>query len=259
VRLPATVRSLASSVIGSIPLRIRSGPNEGLRWSLASSGRGAVSGDFEQRRVNAFLRLLRGGDVVWDIGAHKGYVALAASGAVGPSGHVYAVEPAPENLRYLRRHVSWSGRDNINVVPVAVGDRDAKAQFGGSGSSITFRLGQGDWLVDVRTVPTLIQTGLATPHVIKIDVEGGEGAVLRGAGDALLDDMVLLIAIHSRAQYDECVAQLQQRGYRIYHSAAMRQMMQRMPNGWSADPDLLAIGPGRELNPDTIAQFTGAV
>ena len=259
MRLPAGVRSLASSVIGSIPLRIRSGPNEGLRWSLASSGRGAVKGDFEQRRVNAFLRLLRSGDVVWDIGAHKGYVALAASGAVGPTGHVYAIEPAPENLRFLRRHVAWSRRDNINVVPVAVSDADAKAQFGGSGSSITFRLGQGEWTVDVRTIPTLIQTGLATPHVIKIDVEGGEGGVLRGARDALLDDMLLLVAIHSRAQYNECVALLEQRGFRLYHSAAMRQMMSRMPDGWSADPDLLAVGPGREMNPDTIAQFTGAV
>ncbi|HUF50377.1 MAG TPA: FkbM family methyltransferase [Longimicrobiales bacterium] len=243
-------------MIGRIPLRIRRGPNRGLRWSLASSGRGAVAGDFEERRVTAFLRLLRPGDVVWDIGAHKGYLTLAASGAVGARGHVYAIEPARENLVYLRRHVAWNGRDNINVVPVAMSDRDESARFGGSGSSTTFRLGQGDTVVDVRTLSTLIRTGLASPHAVKIDVEGSEAAVLRGAADTLLDDMVLLIAIHSRTQYEECRAQLEQRGFRVYRSGAMIQMMERLPAGWSPDPDLLAVGPGRELSPDAIAYFT---
>jgi FkbM family methyltransferase len=256
VRLPAVIRYGASAVIGRIPLRIRSGPNRGLRWSLASSGRGAVTGHFEERRVSSFLRLLRPGDVVWDIGAHKGYMTLAASGAVGDTGHVYAIEPARENLAYLRRHVAWSGRDSINVVPVAVSDRDAVARFGGDGSSITFRLGRGSALVDVRTMTSLIQRGLAAPHVVKIDVEGSEGDVLRGAGAALLDDMVLLIAIHSRVQYNDCRAQLEQRGFRVYHSGAMQRMMERLPRGWSPDPDLLAVGPERELPEDAIAYFT---
>lgn len=257
MRLPLIVRRTAAAVIGRIPLRIRGGPNRGMRWTVASSGRGIAAGRFEARRVEALLRLLRPGDVVWDIGAHKGYVALAAARAVGPAGRVYALEPAAANQTYLRRHVAWNRATNVEVVPVAVGAVDGEEAFGGRGSSITFRLGQGDERVAVRTVATLLQQGLRRPAVLKIDVEGGELDVLRGAGDVLGDDVVLMIAVHSRSQYDGCRAWLEQRGFRVHRSAAMRRMMERLPDGWSPDPDLLAVGPAREVPAGVIDCFTG--
>lgn len=257
MRLPGFVRRAAGALIGKARVRIRAGPNRGRWWSLASAGRGAAAGSFEARRVDGLLRLLRMGDVVWDIGAHKGYVALAASRAVGRDGRVYAIEPAPDNLRFLQRHVAWNDAANIEVVATAVSDRDGRAQFGGSGSSITYRLDHGDDEVEVRTLPTLLADGLMRPTVLKIDVEGSEGAVLRGAGAALAEIDLVLVAVHTRDMYDECSSLLAEHGFTVHRSAAMQRMMDRLPDGWSADPDLLGVAPRRAVEDSDLMFFTG--
>lgn len=257
MRLPAFVRRAAAALIGGARVRVRAGPNRGRWWSLASAGRGAAAGRFEAQRVDGLLRLLQRGDVVWDIGAHKGYVALAAARAVGRDGRVYAIEPAPDNLQSLRRHVGWNDAANVEVVATAVSDHDGRAQFGGSGSSITYRLGRGEAQVEVRTLPALLAEGLMPPTVLKIDVEGSEAAVLRGAGDALNGVDIVLVAVHTRELYDECSELLRQRGFTVHRSAAMQRMMERLPDGWSADPDLLAIAPRRVVEGTAMKFFTG--
>ena len=66
---------------------------------------------------------------VFDIGAHAGYYTLIASKLVGGSGHVVAFEPAPRNLRYLRRHLSLNHVSNVTVLEVAVSDRAGVGRF----------------------------------------------------------------------------------------------------------------------------------
>jgi FkbM family methyltransferase len=227
-------------VIGPARLRIRGGPNRGAWWSLASGGRGVLGGRFERARVDAFVALVRPGDVVWDIGAHKGYMTLAAARLVGAAGRVYALEPAAENLTSLRRHVAWNGLHNVEIRPVAVSNSDGTRRFGGRGSSVTFKLDRGDQLVETRTLQSLLDQGLPRPDVLKIDVEGAESDVLRGAGAALHDDVLAMIAVHSRAQYESCTRILTERGLDWRESARMQDTLRRWPGGWSADPDLIA-------------------
>ena len=194
MRLPQPVRTAGAKLVRGVPVRIKSGPNEGLKWSLASSGRGYRSGRFEARRIQALRALVSPGDEVWDIGAHKGYVAMALARRVGPSGSVVAFEPSATNLWFLRRHIDWNALDNVRVLPVAVSDRDGHARFGGRGSSITLRLGRGIERVRVGTLQTLKgDEDLKTPDLMKIDVEGEEGSVLRGAGDLLSEEMLLFL------------------------------------------------------------------
>ena len=52
------------------------------------------------------------------------------------------------------------------------------------------------------------QEGLPQPDLIKIDVEGGEGAVLRGAGNVLRSDTAVFVSVHGRTCYDECASLL---------------------------------------------------
>ena len=157
--MPHSVRRTGAAVIGRIPMRIRRGPNEGMRWSIASAGRGALSGTFERERVAAITSMIRPGDCVWDIGAHKGYITLAAARRAGPTGRVYAIEPGPPNLEYLRRHIEWNDVSNVEIVPVAVSGEDGTSIFGGPGSSTTHRLGRGDYTVEVRSVASLLEEG----------------------------------------------------------------------------------------------------
>ncbi|HUF76242.1 MAG TPA: FkbM family methyltransferase [Longimicrobiales bacterium] len=228
-------------------MRIRGGPNRGKRWSVVALGRGYGSGSFGRDRLAVLAAVTRPGDVFWDIGAHKGFVTLAAASMVGPAGRVVAVEPSATNLRFLRRHLAWNGVRNVSVLPLALSDAVGEAAFGGPGSSIAFRLGEGHEKVDVTTVERLVSHGdLPRPHVLKIDVEGAEAAVLRGMGPLLQGDQALLISTHGRQLYEQCRRILLQRGFRVYDSW---QIAHRIETGapWTSDHDLLAVGSRRTI------------
>jgi FkbM family methyltransferase len=243
MKLPNALRALGARLIRAVPVRIRAGPNRGLRWTLASSGRGYLSGRYESERLHALLLLVRPGDHVWDIGAHKGYVAMALARKVGSAGSVTAFEPSAANLWFLRKHLAWNGVVNVRVVPVAVSDRNGQDRFGGRGSSVSYRLGGGAEQVRVATLRSLVEEeGLSTPNVLKIDVEGSEAAALRGAGDLLSQEMLLFVSIHSRSAYDACRQLLAGRGYRLYESHAMAKRSADPSLEWGADHELMAVG-----------------
>jgi len=249
MRLPYALRNPGARVLRHIPLRIRSGPNRGLRWSLASSGRGYVTGRFESERITTLLSLVSQGDRVWDIGAHKGYVSMALSRTVGDEGGVTSFEPSQENLWFLRKHIEWNGLSNVRIFPTAVGELDGSERFGGSGSSLTFRLGQGLEHVRVATLDGLTkEEGLSPPNVLKIDVEGSEGAVLRGTGDLLTDEMLLFISVHSHSACDECRDFLSARGFRLHESVEMAKRLSDPASHWGSDHDLIAVGDGRGVS-----------
>ena len=236
-----------------IRFRIKSGPNRGLRWSLASSGRGYRTGRFESGRIQALHSLVKQGDQVWDIGAHKGYVSMALSRIVGAEGSVTAFEPSQENLWFLRKHIEWNALTNVQVIPVAVSDSDGSAQFGGRGSSVTFRLGRGSEQVRVATLKSLTkEKGLPPPDVLKIDVEGNEGAVLRGAGDLLTDRMLVFISVHSHSAYEECRDILLARRYRLHESREMAKRLADPTSHWGADHELIAVGDGRGASEEVV-------
>ena len=247
MQLPYPVRAFGHRAFGRISVRIRGGINRGKHWSVVSLGRGYGSGTFGRERIAALAAVSRPGDTFWDVGAHKGFITLAASDMVGPGGEVIAVEPSATNLRFLRRHLAWNRAGNVSVLPVAVGDTPGEAAFGGTGSSIAFSLGQGPERVEVTTVERLASArGLRRPNVLKIDVEGAEAAVLRGMGPLLGGDQALLISTHGRDLYERCLRILGERGFRVHDSW---QIAHRIETGapWASDHDLLAIGSRREI------------
>jgi FkbM family methyltransferase len=252
VQLPYSLRILGQRAVGDLRVRIRSGPNRGSWWSLAALGRGYGSGRFGRERLEALAAVIRPGDALWDIGAHKGFVTLAGSRMVGPLGVVVAIEPALDNLRFLERHLEWNDIRNARVVAVAVSDQVRTSTIGGSRSSVAFRLGEGPQEVPVRTVELLaVELDLGRPTVMKIDVEGEEAAVLRGAKRLLGTDQAILVSTHSRALYDECRAFLEPLGFRIYDSWEIAQH-KRNGTPWTSDHDFLAIGFDRGVDQERI-------
>src|SRR5437763_11305217 len=71
----------------------------------------------EIRFVRQFLRT---GQVAVDIGCHKGAYTYWMRRAVGPSGVVYAFEPQPRQVTYLREAFSAMRYDNVELVPMAL-------------------------------------------------------------------------------------------------------------------------------------------
>jgi len=252
VRLPYPLRAAAARLIRSVPVRIRSGPNAGAKWSLASSGRGARAGTFEAERMQALEALVRPGEHVWDLGAHKGYVSLVLSRIVGPDGSVTAVEPSSQNLWFLRTHLRWNDIDNVTVVRAAASGTDGTARFGGTGSTIQFHLGEGDETVRTMTLPGLLEDGAPRPSVVKMDIEGAEADALRAAGGVLDGDTLVFVSTHSREQYEECSEELGRRGFTIYESRELARLGANPDLPWQEDPELLAVGPDRELGPDVV-------
>lgn len=73
--IPASIHKF----YGGFRRPIQSGVNRGMKWSIASWGRGYGRGDFESTRVRLIQGLAHPGETVWDVGAHKGFVTFAAS------------------------------------------------------------------------------------------------------------------------------------------------------------------------------------
>lgn len=149
-------------------------------------------GGYEDRFQTAMLGTIRPGDIVWDVGANVGFYSKKFSDIVGTSGRIFACEPSPSNL--LRLRDSIASRDNVTVLPFALGEREEVVRFeqGGDSLGATSRIvekaAHSDGTVDVRVAngDQMIASGEAAfPNVIKIDTEGFELEVLRGLRNSL--------------------------------------------------------------------------
>lgn len=156
-----------------------------LEYTIACTGYG------EADAMTEVLRMLpAGGGVLYDVGANVGlYTLLAARHGA----RVIAYEPAPANLKSLRENLRLNDAKGVTVRPMAVGKDRGHARFFTSGetggSQINSLSGDvvkqfGSDRLEMRTDITTLDHEVDTlppPDVIKIDVEGAEGLVLRGA------------------------------------------------------------------------------
>ncbi len=246
--------------VRSIPIRLRGGPAAGAKWSFAASPRRYRSGNYESERFLTIERLVRAGDVFWDVGAHFGYATLVAGRLVGPGGAVVCVEPSAYNRWFLQKHLQWNGI-NATVLPFAIGDQDdVTVRFGGEHTSTTFRVGQGFETVTLRTLPSLIQERrLPPPTVLKLDIEGNESKALRAAADLLVPELALLVSVHSFDNYQECVDLLRTRGFTVLEAREIAEYRAVRGREWRRDPDLLAFGSARTWQrSDFAASFVDA-
>src|SRR5438067_5173048 len=159
-----------------------------------------LRGDFQEFDTILWLRqVVRPGDCVLDVGANVGQMTLEAALLAGPTGRVFAIEPGPGNVRLLQRHLEANGlADRVEVIPAAcaaVHGQEIVLNVWGDqpdvvGSGHTTRpVHEPGYNTGIR-VPTVSVDGRCRdrglkPAVIKIDVEGAEIEVLRGAQQTL--------------------------------------------------------------------------
>ena len=201
----------------SVPLV--AGPIRGYWWQVASGGKlvRLLTGSYEREQSSLFLKHIRPGQQVLDIGAAVGYYTLLAARLVGPGGSVVAFEPHPENLRYLRRHVHQNGLPNVRIFNVAVADQDGTARFGGGSGSGTSRLQEeGEFEVVVRRLDGLAETHALAPQLLKIDVEGAELDVLRGSAELIRECRpTIFLSTHGPTHHAACCLLLESWGYEL--------------------------------------------
>lgn len=157
---------------------------------------------YEDKFREAMLSLVCAGDCVWDVGANIGLYTTLFAEKVGPKGRVVAFEPSPTNLVRLREAVA--GLANVTVLPVALGDRDARVilQQGadpiGAMSRIAENVDSGAIGTEVELVRgdcLVSDSRIATPSIIKIDTEGFELDVLNGLKQALSGKNIRVVCV----------------------------------------------------------------
>jgi FkbM family methyltransferase len=204
---------------------IDAGPAKGFVFPVMLPEDKAIwSGTYERRFAEALAEQVRPGDVCFDIGSYHGFMAGVA--AMAGASLVVAFEPVPENLDRIRRLGPLNPGKRIEVEPVAVGAADgvmamrimAEPSMGKLAGS-TFQADAADCgtiSVTVRALDSLVQpTGpWPAPQVMKIDVEGSEMDVLRGAMGVLQRHRPrVLLETHSPELAKQCRSLLAPLGY----------------------------------------------
>ena len=229
-------QELVCRVTAPRPLRIE---NSALKFHVHSVTEDARIRKFKEPWTIEWLRSLRPDAVLYDVGANIGITALVAAESAGPGVKVVAIEPFPANFASLVKNIQANGL-NARVIPLAVGLGADTAIIplhwvsddpGGSLHSfgdivvlspneriapVSFHMCMSYRLDDLICMP-----GLPFPTHIKIDVDGGETAVLMGAAGVLADPRCRAVQVEvvdqgpERACTCEIVAHLDRAGMNL--------------------------------------------
>ena len=183
-----------------------------------------LHGSFEEAEVGFVCDWVERGSVVIDVGANVGIFTVPLATAVGEEGSVWAIEPSPENVRRLRRNLEINQLHNVRILEVALAARAGSSwlrlredpAYATISSVAPGKSAEPMIPVDVLRLDDLWRdAGRPTIAAIKIDVEGAELDVVRGAEELLeVTAPLVLIEVAERADTAEVMARLTRFGYR---------------------------------------------
>lgn len=131
--------------------------------------------------------LLHSGNVFWDIGANVGFMSIEMACRFHDDLHVSAFEPQPALSKNIFISAALNNFRHVNVFDVMLGSADGEAMlYVGShaihASAIPRERSSTHVRRQITTIDHLMESGnITAPHVIKMDIEGGELAALSGA------------------------------------------------------------------------------
>ncbi len=200
-----------------VVLPIREGVLQGKKW-VVTSGIRFVRGTYEPAKTEAYVSIIKQGDVVFDVGAHVGFYSAIASQLVGETGRVFAFEPHPLLNRFLNRHKQLNHLNNLEIITTAIGEKRGQVRFETRCGLGTGHISEeGSITVPVTSLDELVAQGrLPLPNVIKMDVEGAEEYALKGAVKTIEQCLpTILVATHGAEPHLFCTEFLTQRGYTL--------------------------------------------
>ena len=215
---------------------------------------------YEPKITKLLLSNLKPGDTFIDVGAHIGYFSIVAASVVGPSGRVYCFEPEPTNYKQIIDHIRANGLKNVipfhGAASEETGVLDLFVETGNDGGHAIWDLWEGPFHAKNPAARAQIQKlpvpsvslddyllGSAQPiKAIKIDVEGAEVTVLRGAQKLLRQKRVPLVVCECHHSYLRCMGESEESlrnlmvelGYEVY-------------GDFDEFPDLYPLAPGQRF------------
>jgi FkbM family methyltransferase len=236
IRVPVVVRRFQRRV------RVRAYPD-----SAAASG--VIYFDYpDWLEMKLLEKLLRPGDAFADVGANIGVYSLLAYGRVGRAGTIAAFEPSALAAARLEENFGLNGMDTSHVYVSAVGDHEGRVAFvaddctGAVLENASSHVARDVPLVSLDSVLFGIAPFWAA---IKIDVEGYELSVVRGAPKLLERGVGLVVietnALASRHERLELQRLLGDAGYQLYSLRDDRPTFERLSDGSPLPHNSIAI------------------
>ena len=201
-------------------------------------GLNILRGRYEADEIRLVRDLLTPGDVAIDVGGHIGFFTMQMAAAVGPAGRVYSFEPLDSNADLLERSITENSfNDRVRFQRAAVGATPGTATLTfpvetlNSGGAYLLREGSAPLAGNQKKeVPVVALDGLdlrRPVRFIKMDVEGAEPQVLRGAVRILKEDRPVILSELHPTQLERAsgitpaqfLAQIAAFGYRAHHLA----------------------------------------
>ncbi len=229
-------------------VEVAAGPMKGIRLGLdLKTEKDLWLGNYEPELLAMLQAVTPSGGVAFDVGANIGLISLTLAECVGPEGHVVAFEALPANVERLRANIELNACGGwVHVELAAAGAVTGEAMFlvhrsGGMGK-LGGSAGREETYNGQITVPVIslddyvFEQGHPSPSVIKIDVEGGEGMVMRGAAKLLAERRpTLLIELHGPEASTSVWEQLIPCGYTLHQLAkGLPQIAGPSELGWKA-------------------------
>lgn len=220
-------RALVNRLAGGRPrvVRVLSGVARGARLELDLAGEKAYWLGHYEAPLQAWLRQnVRPGDLVFDVGAHIGFLTVCA-GRLGC--RVVAVEASPENARRARRNAE------LNVLPVDV--VEAAAWSDDRGVTLVSGDSASEWRVaGSGDTPSVTLDALAerfgSPRLVKLDVEGAAGEALRGAA-AIVANAATVFVVELHGAEEETAVRSLLAGYELAHVDVPTRLVARPGRG----------------------------
>jgi FkbM family methyltransferase len=173
------------------------------------------------------------GDIVVDVGACLGRYTLTSSNLVGESGRVFAIEGDPSHYKMLKKNLKLNKVSNVTAISCMVGSEDMHLIVGSEHNYLILgskdmhtnyqddsykefdesgKAQIGNTIVNLNSLDNLLikEHGISEVNWIKIDVEGAELEVLKGAHNILSNSkrIKILIEIHGVNKFYKPIVEL---------------------------------------------------
>ncbi len=226
--LRSAARIFFGKLMPQLSYPVIKGPLKGAKFILGTHGGegGGATVYFnmiEPMQTKLFAETINKGDVLFDVGANVGYYTVLGSKLAGSQGKVFSFEPLVRNISFLYRHVKLNNLTNVTIIPSACADVVSVASFLISSNTAMGQIDSNASSTESKGQITIVSTVTldevsdklkTVPDVIKIDVEGAELSVLKGAQNIILvRKPVIFLSVHSSELRTHCLQYLEQFGY----------------------------------------------
>ena len=200
---------------GRSPRHIRLGLLAGLTMQLDLAHQSQRWLGLQEREIfDWFRRLGNNVRTAVDVGANDGSYTLYFLAGTSAD-RIFSFEPSPDCVRELQENLALNnleGDERLRLIPKKVG-----AETGG----------------ECATLDSFVSS-LSLPCLIKVDIDGGELDLLKGASECLhLRAMRWIIEVHSKSLQQDCLQTLRRAGYHvvIVHNAWWRHLVPELRPG----------------------------